>query len=90
MSATFAAAPMNADDLTKLIKEHMDSMPMAQGLGGDAKTVFCKDWPTVKPVLAALGGLLSAIPGVGVFAGPAIAVVTTAGDAASRALCGAH
>lgn len=52
-----------------------------------AKAAFCQAWPTAKPVLRTLGDLLRIVPGIGVFAGPAIGVVVAAGDAAHRALC---
>jgi hypothetical protein len=52
-----------------------------------ASEVFCKNWDTVEPALQALSGLLAAVPGVGVFAGPAIAVVVAAGNAAKKAIC---
>jgi hypothetical protein len=49
--------------------------------------VFCKNWDTVEPALQVLSGLLAAVPGVGIFAGPAIAVVIAAGNAAKKAVC---
>ena len=90
MSGTATPSPtaMDVDSLAQLIERHMANTPQAQSLSGDVKDAFCKNWPTAKPVLTALSGLLAAIPGVGVFAGPAIAVVTAAGDAASKAACG--
>lgn len=93
MSGT--ASPMtnqaDVDKLAQVIQQHraasQPGAPMAMSIGTDAHDAFCKNWDTVKPVLTALSGLLAAIPGVGIFAGPAIAVVITAGDAAKKAIC---
>jgi hypothetical protein len=48
---------------------------------------FCKNWDSAKQVLTVLQPILAAVPGVGIFAGPAIGVVIAAGDAAKKALC---
>ncbi len=55
--------------------------------GSAASDAFCKDWDAAKGVLQALQPILSAVPTVGLFAGPAIAVVVAAGDAAKKAVC---
>jgi hypothetical protein len=54
---------------------------------GAGPSVFCQDWDTARAVLVALQPILSAVPGIGIFAGPAIGVVIAAGDAAKKALC---
>ena len=56
-----------------------------QSLG--AADTFCQDWDTAKQVLLVLRPILAAVPGVGIFAGPAISVVIAAGDAAKKAVC---
>jgi hypothetical protein len=48
---------------------------------------FCKNWDTARQVLQMLQPILAAVPGVGVFASPAIGVVIAAGDAAKKAVC---
>lgn len=54
---------------------------------GVSTATFCANWDSVKLVLETLKTILAMVPGVGIFAGPAIAVVIAAGDAAKRALC---
>jgi len=66
------------DSLTRALKEQR---------GVAAPDEFCKDWDSAKAVLQALQPILSAVPTVGLFAGPAIAVVIAAGDAAKKAVC---
>ncbi|HEY8698316.1 MAG TPA: hypothetical protein VIM02_11920 [Rhizomicrobium sp.] len=50
--------------------------------GGDAKSIFCKDWPTAKSVLQALQAV---VPQPGPII---IGLVIAAGDAAYQRLCG--
>lgn len=52
-----------------------------------AMDAFCGTWPTVKPVLNELRNIIALVPGISVFAGPAIVVVIAAGDAAFAAIC---
>jgi hypothetical protein len=81
----------HVEQIRKLIEGHLQARAAAglpDEMGVDAKQVFCANWDTTKLVLGALSGLLTAIPGVGIFAGPAVGVITAAGDAASRAICG--
>jgi hypothetical protein len=88
---TVTADPAQAEEIRKLIEEHLRARTAAglpDAMGVDAKAVFCANWDTAKLVLGALSGLLTAIPGVGIFAGPAVGVITAAGDAASKAVCG--
>jgi hypothetical protein len=75
---TIQFTPQQIDALQEAIEK-------TQQQGGT--DVFCKNWDTVEPALQVLSGLLAAVPGVGVFAGPAIAVVVAAGNAAKRAVC---
>jgi hypothetical protein len=69
------------DQLTQLIN---DASLEGQGAG---KEQFCQIWPQVQSGLSALQGLLAVVPGVNVFAGPAIGIVLAAGSAASNAVC---
>ena len=48
---------------------------------------FCSAWPSARVGLQGLQTVLSVVPGVTMFAGPAISVVLAAGDAAKGALC---
>jgi len=75
---TIQFTPQQIDALQEAIEKN-------QQMG--ATEVFCNNWSTVEPALQALSGILAAVPGVGVFAGPAIAVVIAAGNAAKRAVC---
>jgi hypothetical protein len=75
-SVTFT--PQQIDALADAIRKHPD-----QG----AHEVFCEKWDTTRQVLQVLQPLLAAVPGVGLFAGPAIGVVIAAGDAAKKAVC---
>jgi hypothetical protein len=62
-----------------------DAISKNQAMGG--KEAFCKNWDTTKEVLDMLRPILGMVPGVGIFAGPAISAVIVAGDAAKRAVC---
>lgn len=77
--ADLTFTPQQVDALAKVMKENKPQ-------GGNT-SAFCSDWPTAKTVLQALQPLLSGIPGIGIFAGPAIGIVIAAGDAAYKAFC---
>ena len=68
------------------IDQLADAIRQQPGMG--AKEEFCKHWDTAESVLKMLQPSLSGVPGVGLFAGPAISVVLAAGNAAKRAVCG--
>ena len=74
------------DDLSRAIAKQKGVAPR-EAAGASASDVFCNDWDSAKSVLQALQPVLSQVPGVGLFAGPAIAVVIAAGDAAKKAVC---
>ena len=76
--ADLTFTPNQVDALAKVIKENA-----AQG----ESKLFCDNWPAAKSVLQTLQPLLAGIPGIGVFAGPAISLAIVAGDAAHKALC---
>lgn len=71
----------------KLVQAIKDNYPKAQGGGNSALSAFCAAWPGAKIGLEGLRTVLSLVPGVNVFAGPAISIVIAAGDAAQSALC---
>ena len=70
---------------TAQIDKLADEIRKTQGQGG--QETFCQNWDTAKSVLQLLQPILAAVPGIGLFAGPAIAVVISAGDAAKKAVC---
>lgn len=59
----------------------------ASAAEADARTTFCKVWPSVRGGLEALRLVLGSVPGVSAIAGAAISIVIAAGDAAKQALC---
>ena len=52
-----------------------------------ARDAFCNVWPGAEQALTLLEPIVSVIPGFGLFAKAAIAVVLTAGKGAHSALC---
>jgi len=74
------------DDLARAISKQKGEATR-EATAASASDVFCNDWDPAKSVLQALQPILSQVPGVGLFAGPAIAVVIAAGDAAKKAIC---
>jgi hypothetical protein len=72
------------DDLAKAISSAGFE---AMGGGPDIRTRFCEVWPSVEPGLTALQEILSMVPGVSAFAGPAIGIVKAAGAAAAKGVC---
>jgi hypothetical protein len=77
--ADFTFTPQQIDALADAIKKQ-------PAMGGGQQT-FCKNWDMAKQVLQVLQPVLASVPGVGLFAGPAIGVVIAAGDAAKKAVC---
>jgi hypothetical protein len=73
---------VSAQAVDKLVAQMKANPPM-----GSAPKAFCDNWDTAKQVLTALQPFVSQIPGVGIFAGPAISLAITAGDAAKKAFC---
>jgi hypothetical protein len=76
----FIISDADIEDLAKLIRQHG---PVQK----DAQKTFCGIWPKAKEGLELLRTILDLIPGIGVFAKAAIAIVLAAGDAANNALC---
>ena len=74
-------------DVIKELQQHIaNNHPKAIG-PGDERQGFCSSWPAARVGLEGLQTVLSLVPGVAKFAGPAISVVLAAGDAAKGALC---
>jgi hypothetical protein len=59
--------------------------PAAPGAG--AQQDFCSLWPTAKPILQAIAGIVGFIPGVGAGAGPVLNALITVGDQVYGATC---
>jgi hypothetical protein len=53
---------------------------MAAAAAAPTPTDFCSLWPTVKPILQALVGIIGLIPGFGPAAGAALTALLTIGD----------
>jgi hypothetical protein len=81
---TLSITQAQIDALTRALKEQKGANAFNEST---ASNIFCKDWDSAKEVLQGLQPILSAVPTVGLFAGPAIAVVIAAGDAAKKAVC---
>ncbi|CAE6938315.1 hypothetical protein R69608_05084 [Paraburkholderia nemoris] len=80
---TFTISTQDIDKLQDEIKKNFKEVDFA----GGPKEEFCKVWPAASEGLAALKAILAVVPGVNVFAGPAISIVIAAGNAASSAVC---
>jgi hypothetical protein len=80
-NGTITFTPQQIDALANEIKKQVAAT------GGAAPAGFCNNWDAAKGVLQLLQPILGAIPGIGLFAGPAIGIVIAAGDAAKKALC---
>jgi hypothetical protein len=76
----FTVSEADLDQLANAIATHA---PAARG----ATETFCQVWPQAKEGLTLLRTILQFVPGVGMFAAPAIGIVTAAGDAAQKGLC---
>ncbi len=72
--------------LAQQIERGLQDSPQAMG-ADEIRQGFCQAWPSAKTGLEALRVVLNLVPGVNVFAGPAISLVLTAGDAAQGAVC---
>lgn len=74
-------------DVIRELQQHIaNNQPKATG-PDDVRQGFCSSWPAARVGLAGLQTVLSLVPGVTMFASPAISVVLAAGDAAKGALC---
>lgn len=84
--ATVSISPDLQEALSKQIGAAVANIPEAMGPSG-IKGEFCNVWPAARGGLEALRTVLNFVPGVNVFAGPAISIVLAAGDAAKSAIC---
>jgi hypothetical protein len=75
-----------ADIQKQLEQQIADNYPQVKGKD-EALQAFCNAWPTARAGLDGLRGVLALVPGINVFASPAISIVLAAGDAAKNALC---
>jgi hypothetical protein len=79
---------ISADLIRELQQQIANNQPKA--MSADVRQRFCNSWPAARVGLEGLQTVLSFVPGVTMFAGPAISVVLAAGDAAKGALCKAN
>jgi len=63
------------------------SLPAATAPQIAAAPDFCSLWPTAKPVLQAVGGIIGFIPGVGAGAGPVLNSLVSVGDQIYNSTC---
>ena len=75
-----------AEAIRELQQQIANNQPKTIG-PTDVRQEFCRSWPAARIGLEGLQTVLSLVPGVTMFAGPAISVVLAAGDAAKGALC---
>jgi hypothetical protein len=73
------------------LRAHVDSVlasPTAfAGPQVAATPDFCTLWPTAKPILQAVVGIVGFIPGVGAAAGPVLNALNTVGDQIYNSTC---
>jgi hypothetical protein len=84
-SATTTIPTQDQEALSQHIQKAFEEVPQEQG--PNVKQAFCNAWPAARTGLEGLRAVLNFVPGVNVFAGPAITVVLSAGDAAQKAVC---
>jgi hypothetical protein len=69
------------------LQQHITNNQAKAAGPDDVRQGFCSSWPAARVGLEGLQTVLSLVPGVAMFASPAISVVLAAGDAAKGALC---
>ena len=79
---TQQASPADIKALSDHIKANKSAIPTP------SQNAFCKDWPAIKQGLQLLLTILQSVPGISMFAGFAVNLVISAGDAVSQAICG--
>ena len=72
-------------DVIRELQQHIANNQKTTG-PDDVRQGFCSSWPAARVGLEGLQTVLSLVPGVTMFASPAISVVLAAGDAAKGAL----
>ncbi|MHB0722168.1 hypothetical protein ACX4M5_04590 [Roseomonas mucosa] len=83
-------SPEVATELRKIIDQSLSSQPptISPPLAADAKHDFCGIWPTAKPVLQGLSGLVIFFPGFGQAAAAALTALIGVGDQIYKQTCG--
>jgi hypothetical protein len=77
----------SAQELRAIINANL-SVPATPGGPAAAPVDFCTVWPTAKPVIQLLAGVIGFIPGVGAGAGAALTALVAAGQAVHDQTCG--
>jgi hypothetical protein len=77
----------SAQELRAIINANL-TMPSTPGGPAPAPVDFCTVWPTAKPVIQFLAGVIGFIPGVGAGAGAALIALTAAGQSVYDHTCG--
>lgn len=81
-------APQTLQQLRQQINAAMVvPMPAPAAAPPGAPLDFCTVWPTAKPILQALSGIIALIPGLGMGAAAALAALLTVGDQVFNATC---
>lgn len=76
----------SAKELKTIIDANI-AVPVSPGAPPAAPVDFCSIWPTAKPILQTLAGLVVFIPGVGPGAGAALTALVAAGTAVYEKTC---
>ncbi len=85
--------PALAQDALLQLRAHMDAalaMPPAATTAAPSAAAapdFCSLWPTAKPILQAVSGIIGFIPGVGAGAGPILIALISVGDQIYSSTC---
>jgi hypothetical protein len=83
--------PAPSAEALQQLRQHVDSVMAApQPAAGPqmaAQLDFCSVWPTAKPILQAVAGVIGFIPGIGTGAGPALNALISVGDQIFNATC---
>jgi hypothetical protein len=81
-------SPSSLQELRQQIDSSLKAPPPAAApQAGGPQADFCSLWPTAKPILQAVAGVISFIPGVGTGAGPVLTALITVGDQVYGATC---
>ena len=65
----------------------LPAAPAAQPMPPGAPPDFCTVWPTAKPILQGIAGIIGLFPGFGPGAAAALAALLTVGDQVFNATC---
>ena len=81
-----AALQQLREQMDAAIKQPLPTPPAATAAAA-AQLDFCKVWPTAKPILQALVGIITFIPGFGAGAATALNALIAVGDQVFKATC---